>query len=77
MYLADAANLMTPAYLTILAKGYTVREVQGLMWATRGADSFVAEGPVALLGTIVVGEMRGDDWAATDNEIEDFVVRFG
>jgi hypothetical protein len=77
MHLSDAANLMAPAYLTILAKGYTVRAEQGLMVAAKGADTFSAEGPVALLGVIVVGEFRGHDWRPTDEEVEDFVARFG
>jgi len=77
MHLSDAANLMTPAYLTILAKGYAVHAEQGLMVAVKGSRSFSAEGPVALLGVIAIAETRGDHWQATDNEIEDFVARFG
>lgn len=77
MHLSDAANLMTPAYLSILAKGYSVHSTQGLMVAAKGPNSFSAEGPVALLGVIVVGEMRGEDWRAADAEIEDFIARFG
>lgn len=76
MELYDAASLMTPAYLTILAKGYAVHDEGELMVAVKGADRFSAEGPVALLGVIVVAETRGEDWEATDDEIQDFVARF-
>ena len=49
---------MTPAYLTVLAKGYSVHEENGLMVAMKGSDRFSAEGSVALLGVIVVAEER-------------------
>jgi hypothetical protein len=77
MYLSDAANVMAPAYLTILARGYSVHEERGQMIAVKGSDRFSAEGPVALLGVIVVAETRGENWKATDDEIKDFVVRYG
>ncbi len=68
---------MTPAYLTVLAKGYSVHEENGLMVAMKGSDRFSAEGSVALLGVIVVAEERGENWRAADSEVEDFVSRFG
>jgi hypothetical protein len=77
VHLADAANVMTPAYLVIRAKGYDVNMDGDLMVASKGHDRFVADGPVALLGLIVVGEMRGDDWRATDREIADFMALYG
>lgn len=77
MLLSHAANTMTPAYLAILSKGYTVRTDGDYMIAERADARFVAEEPVALLGLIALFEVRGEDWAATDDEIEDFIRQFG
>ena len=77
MHLADAANIMTPAYLVILSKGYSVEVAGDLMVAERDGSSFVADGPVALLGLIAMAEIRGENWQATDEEIDAFVALFG
>ncbi len=77
MFLADAANMMIPAYLAILSKGYDIRIFGNLMIAQRGDKSFTADGPVALLGLIKMVEARGEAWAAADAEIENFVELFG
>jgi len=74
MYIYDAASAMTPAYLAILAKGYTVRLDGTYMIAERGADTFVADGPVPLLGLIAMIEVRREAWQATDDEICAFVA---
>lgn len=80
MKLASAGNVVVPAYLVLLAKGYAVereaiddREV----WrASKGADEFIADSPLELLGVVVVSEERGADWQASDQEIQDFLRRF-
>jgi len=77
MHLSAAANLLALAYLSILSKGYAVQVEGGLMVAVRGADRFSADGPVELLGVIAVAETRGENWQATDEEIDDFLSRFG
>ena len=77
MHLIDAANAMTPAYLAILSKGFSIRGDGNLMIAERDGDTFAAEGPVALLGLIAIIEVRGAEWQATDDEISEFVSRFG
>ncbi len=77
MRIASAANLFTPAYLTIVAKGYAVRREGELLVATKGGDAFIAEDPIGLLGVIVVGECRGENWQATDAQIDDFIAVFG
>lgn len=77
MHLVDAANTMTPAYLAILAKGFSVRADGELMIAERNGEYFAADGPVPLLGLITMAEIRGEEWEATDDEIEAFVAQFG
>ena len=76
MYLAAAANVLTPAYLAIVSKGYSVSRVGDDIVAERESDRFVAEDPIQLLGLIALIEIRGEAWQATDDEIEDFTSRF-
>lgn len=77
MRITSAANVLTPAYMTILAKGYTVRNEGELLVATRDGDTFIADDPILLLGVITIGESRGENWQATDAEIDEFVSKFG
>lgn len=82
MNLDAAGNVVVPAYLALLAKGYVVR-------CERSSDDFefwVAEGPrgrfgaddtITLLGMVAVAETRGEDWRASDPEIESFLKKFG
>lgn len=77
MHLAAAANLLTPAYLTLLAKGFVVRCDGDLMIAEKGQDRFVAEDPILLLGITAIAETRGEQWQASDEEANDFIDRFG
>ncbi|WP_157219162.1 hypothetical protein [Flavisphingomonas formosensis] len=77
MHLVDAANVMTPAYLAILSKGYSVWSDKGLMLAEREGDRFIADGPVPLLGLIAMAEIRGEMRQASDQEIGQFIALFG
>ncbi len=77
MRVVDAANAMTPAYLAILSKGYEIRSNDGLMIAERESNYFSAEGPVSLLGLIAMAEIRGESWQASDDEIGEFLEKFG
>ncbi len=77
MHLTDAANIMTPAYLAILSKGFNVSLSGDLMIAQKEGQSFSADGPVAFLGLIAMVEIRGETWQTADNEIGEFVGLFG
>ena len=77
MRLADAANVMTPAYLTLLAKGYSVRKHGDAMIAEGNGECFIAEDPLRLLGLVAVAQERGADWRASDQEVEAFLSQFG
>lgn len=77
MRLVDAANVMTPAYLAILSKGYSVRAENGSIVAERDGHCFVADSPVPLLGLIAMTEVRGEEWQASDTDIEEFLALFG
>ncbi|MGO4728366.1 MULTISPECIES: hypothetical protein [unclassified Inquilinus] len=79
MHISAAANVAVPAYLAILSKGYKIEpgsEPSHLI-ATRGDDAFLADDPITLLGLIAMAELRGEHWHATDQEIDDYLLRFG
>ena len=76
MHLASAANVDTPAYLTLLSKGYALK-LQGSLWiAEKGEDSFIGDNPIELLGLISLAEVRGENWRASDEEIQQFMDKF-
>jgi hypothetical protein len=77
-----AANVVIPAYLALLAKGYRVRcerlpdETEN--WIAESAlGRFGADDPITLLGVVTVAETRGENWRASDEEIERFLKEFG
>ena len=76
-----AGNTEVPAYLALIARGYEVSRVcrQGLDddWvAKKGESSFMANSPVELLGVVTMIEVRGANWLATDQEIDEFLKKF-
>ena len=79
MHISTAANVVVPAYLAILSKGYKIEPsgVQNGLVATRGDNSFLADDPITLLGLIAMAELRGPRWQASDQEIDDFLMRIG
>ena len=76
MHLAAAANVLTSAYLAIVSKGYSVSRVGDDIVAERDGDRLIAEDTIQLLGLIALIEIRGEAWQATDDEIEEFTLRF-
>ena len=77
----DASNVMTPTYLALQARGYTVRcrrSPDGDEFWTAENDTTVlrADGPVALLGLAALVETRGPEWTADDAEIDAFLAAF-
>ncbi|BCU79000.1 hypothetical protein [Luteolibacter sp. LG18] len=81
--IANAGNALVPAYLVLVAKGYSVRcsleeEDGGEIWhAENDALKLSAEDPVALLGLVTMAEARGADWQASDEQIDSFLRTFG
>lgn len=81
MNLNAAGNVVVPAYLALRAKGYVVRcersPNQLENWIAEGPlGRFCADDPITLLGVVGVAEMRGEDWRASDSEIESFLKTF-
>lgn len=82
--IADAGNTMVPAYLVLLAKGYSVRCDGRLFgpseetWIAEDAHRILMAGDtVTLLGLAALAEARGEDWKASDEEIDRFLAEFG
>ena len=82
MNLSAAGNVVVPAYLSLLAKGFAVSCVRALdgteTWTAEGAlGRFMADDVITLLGVVGVAEVRGANWAASDSEIDAFLKKFG
>lgn len=85
MDLRAAGNVVVPAYLALLAKGYVVRcerlsddpQISELWIADGPLGSFRADDTITLLGVVAVAETRGEGWAASDAEIDAFFKKFG
>lgn len=79
--ITDAGNVTVPAYLTLQQKGYRVRcertDSQEWWLAENDTTELAADDIVALLGLAAIAESRGQNWKATDGEIDDFLQRFG
>ena len=80
MKISDAANTAIPAYLVLREMGFDVRvnrSADGESWhATRGEHEYSAEDTVTLLGLVAMHEARGQDWKATDEQIDAFTAEY-
>lgn len=75
--LCAAANVEVPAYLVLCEKAYTVSAPGDDGWyAEKDGLRFQAESLLELLGVVSVYEARGTNWAAADQEIDDFLAKY-
>jgi hypothetical protein len=74
----DCGNTEVPAYLTLRQRGYAVTcsEDRSYWIATSGNCVFSADNPVSLLGIAAMYETRGQEWKASDEEIDRFIEQF-
>ena len=83
MKIAAAGNTETPAYLALLARGLDISKSatnagSDEQWtATDGQRYFIGSGPLELLGLVALVDARGEDWRASDREIDEFLEKFG
>lgn len=77
MRLASAGNVEVPAYLALLEKGYQVSwddgDDQQFWFAAKDGHEFIGDGPLELLGLVALYETRGENWPATNQQIDDFL----
>jgi hypothetical protein len=78
MQITAAGNTEVPAYLVLIAKGYEIihRDPDDAWVAQKGEDAFGASGPLELLGLAAMAEARGNNWRATDEEIDAFLEKY-
>jgi len=81
--IASAGNTEVPAYLALIANGYTVRvkrpestSENELWFAENDRLEVIGDSPLELLALIKLFEARGPDWKAEDDEIDRFLERF-
>ena len=79
--IATAGNTVVPALLALEDLGFTVSVERGaageFFRAARGAETYVGEDPVAVLGLVKLIETRGWGWQAGDMEIDEVLRRYG
>ncbi|BDM81347.1 hypothetical protein [Acaryochloris marina] len=79
MKIASMANVEVPAILALESMGFTitsrvVNADQEMAWTASGnSDEYIAEDPLSLLGLVKLHEVRGDNWKASDDEIDKYL----
>jgi hypothetical protein len=82
LMIEGAGNVVVPAFLTLQQRGYMVRREQRAdgtqTWvAQNGAVELASDDPVTLLSLAAIAETRGEDWKASDAEIQRFLDEYG
>jgi hypothetical protein len=75
--LCTAGNVEVPAYLVLRQKDYAVTACGNEGWyAEKDGLRFLADSLIALLGLVSMYEVRDANWRATDQEIDDFLMKY-
>jgi hypothetical protein len=75
--LSTAGNVEVPAYLVLRQKDYAITASGNDGWyAEKDGLRFLAESLIALLGLVTMYEVRGANWLAEDQEIDDFLAKY-
>ena len=78
--ISTAGNTEAPAYLTILSKGYSIKSTEisheSIYIATKNLIEFRSDSMTGVLGLISIREIRGENWKASDSEINEFMKIF-
>jgi hypothetical protein len=79
MRLSAAGNTVIPAILLIREIGYTltIDKEKSCFLAEKDGNSFEAEDPTMVLGLIKMFEIKGENWKASDSEIEKVLKEIG
>lgn len=81
MKVTTAGNTEVPAYLALRSLEFEIRKRRGqdqeLWFAIRDDLELVGASPLELLALATLVEQRGPAWQATDEEIEEFLGKFG
>ena len=79
--ISAAGNVEVPACLALKMKGFSVRwerkDGSDETWyAEKDNLRISGEGPIELLGIVAMYETRGNNWKASDEEIDGFIERY-
>jgi hypothetical protein len=79
--IGPAGNTLVPAVLALESKGYCVswtrQNDHDETWFAEGPlGRFLGDDPLELLGLIAMREIRGENWRATDGQIDEFMNRY-
>ncbi|MGS5088010.1 hypothetical protein ACVC7V_16115 [Hydrogenophaga sp. A37] len=74
--IASAGNVLPAALATLRQLGYVVTLMNNgrLCKAENGTQTLVAEDPLLLLGLVKLQEARGNEWAPTETEVENYLA---
>ena len=79
--ISTSGNVIVPAYLTLLQKGYLVTSIkEGTKdeWIAENEKcGLIAEDPLTLLGLVNIYEIRGNSWKASDEQTDRFLENYG
>jgi len=76
MKIVSTGSAEVPAILALESMGLAVTSrvintQQDMIWEAKGdGNEYAAEDPIALLGLVKLLEMRGENWRASDAEID-------
>ena len=71
--LVMAGNVFPVAFEIIKSKGYEVSKEGEIYFAKKYNQEFIADDTVQLLGLITIYEAKGENYAATDQIIDEFL----
>lgn len=75
--IAGAGNVEAPAWSVLIARGYRVQAGPRGLIANGPMGTFESDGALSLLGLVALAEARGQQWHATDAEIDAFLQATG
>ncbi|WP_460620149.1 hypothetical protein [Hymenobacter ruber] len=73
--LSAANNVLAPAFYLLQEQGYAVSYDATQEWwiARKGELRFLAYSTIELCGLIYIYEQKGDEWAVSDDKINEFL----
>lgn len=82
-FIRNCGNTLVPAYLALQSKGYRVwwdrgnsAPVDETWYAEGSLGAFVGDDPIELLGLVAMRELRGAEWKASDEQIDEFMAKY-
>ena len=71
--MASAGNTEPPAFFLLKELGFELSKYQDFYIAQNPEVEFVANSPLELLGLVVLYNAKGENWRASDEQIDQFI----